>query len=105
MPVCMCTFNLHAVQFVRLIFNGYECMFLRRARVWIGDFMQSDVCGVSCVSARECLCAFGSVNLTLNPILMYPVILTTTAFQPQSKAELQDAVETCSAEPMQMRKL
>ena len=46
-----------------------------------------------------CVCAFGSVNLTVNPTLIYPLILTTAAFQPQSKVELQDAVKACDIDP------
>ena len=42
----------------------------------------------TCVDA----CVFGSVNLHL---LIYPLTLTPTAFQPQSKVELQDALQTC----------
>ena len=49
---------------------------------------------------RACVCVFGSVNLTPNPTLIYPLTLTTTAFQPQSKVELQDAVQTCGVDPM-----
>ena len=58
----------------------------------------------ACVRVRVCVCVcvcvFGSVNLTLNPTLIYPITLTTTAFQPQSKVELQDAVQTCGDYPM-----
>ena len=39
-------------------------------------------------------CVFGSLILTLNPTLIYPLTLTTTVFEPQSKTELQDAVLT-----------
>ena len=38
--------------------------------------------------------------VTLNVTLSYSLILTTTAFQPQSKVELQDAVKTCDVDPM-----
>ena len=43
---------------------------------------------------------FGSVTLTSNPTPIYPLTLTTTAFEPESTEELQDAVENCGAEPM-----
>ena len=50
--------------------------------------------------ARVCACVFvfGLVALTRNPILIYPLTLTTTEFQPQSKTELQDAVKTCGVD-------
>ena len=48
------------------------------------------------VSLSLSVCVFGSVTLALNPTIIYPLTLTTTtAFQPQSKVELQDAVQTC----------
>ena len=47
-----------------------------------------------------CVCVFGSVNLTLNPTPIYPLTLTTTAFQPQSNTELQDAVMACGDDPV-----
>ena len=68
------------------------------------------VLGISCCQTSAGLvvrargCVFGSANLNTKSNPNLPPILTTTAFQPQSKAELQDAVKTCSAEPMEMRK-
>ena len=77
-----------------------ECMRLLRVtgRLWVGDLVFSDVCEATC--AREDVCAFGSVTLTLNQSLIYPLTLTTTAFQPQSKTELQDALQKCSIDPV-----
>ena len=83
-------------------------MCLLRVRGWVGDLVLSDVCEASCARActfarvfvRVCVLVFGSVNLPLNPTLIYPLTLTTTAFQPQSKVELQDAVQTCGVDPM-----
>ena len=50
--------------------------------------------------ARARVCVFVLVSLTLNPTLIYPLTLTTAAFQPLSTPELQAAVETCGADPM-----
>ena len=85
-----------------------ECLCSLRVRLSVGDLVFSDVCETSCmclcvfacvcVCVCVCICVFGSVNI--NPTLIYPLILITTAFQPQSKMELQDAVKTCDIDPM-----
>ena len=106
--------------FSHLIFDDLSlggCVCLLRVRGWVGDLMLSDICEASCVHARVCVCVcvcvcayiyiyiFGSLNLTLNPTLLtYPLTLTTTVFQPQFKTELQDAVQACGVDPMDMRK-
>ena len=69
-----------------------ECMW-----VWPGFVFMLGICCVQmaanvvacvyvCVCVCVCVCEFMSVTLTL---------LTTAAFTPQSKAELQDAVNQC----------
>ena len=60
------------------------------------------VCLCVCVYVYVCLfvCVPVSINLTVNPTLICPLTLnTTTAFQPQSIEELQDAVQSCSIDP------
>ena len=86
-----------------------ECMCLLRVRGGVGiSCWQTSARLVVCVCVCECVrvyvcvyvCVFGSVNLSPIPTLTYPLTLTTTAFQPQSKVELQDAVQTCGVGPM-----
>ena len=75
------------------------CMCLLSVKLWVGDLVLSDVCEASCLCLRARACVrvlVGPVNLTLNPILIYTLTLTTTDFQPQSKVELQDALQKCS---------
>ena len=96
-----------------------ECMCLLRVRGWVGDLVLSDVCEASCVRARVCvlvcerdresMCARACVYADkvgvcvcldlgcglgncLNQTLICPLTLTATAFQPESKKQLQDAV-------------
>ena len=56
--------------------------------------------------ARACIYVFGSVNLNTKtkPNLPSTTTVTTTVFQPPSKEELLNAVQTCSLAPMEMRK-
>ena len=81
-----------------LICDGCEpflCVRKFLIRVWVGYLVLSDVCETSCVCVCVCVCVFGSVTLTLNPTLISPLPLTTKAFEPQSKEELEDAIEKC----------
>ena len=65
-------------------------MCLVRVRAWVGDLVV-----VVCRMVASASCgAFGSVAL-LNPTLTLLLTLTTSAFKPQSKANLQDALEQC----------
>ena len=62
-----------------------------------------------CVCVCLCVCVFVcvyvgvlvSINLTVNPTLICSLTLNTpTAFQPQPIEGLQDAVQSCSIDPM-----
>ena len=60
------------------------------------------MCARTGACVRACARAFKSVNFNTksNTNLPSNPTVTTTAFQPQSKAELQDAVQTCGVDTM-----
>ena len=69
-----------------------DCMCSLRVRVWVVDLMLSDVCEASCVYL--CVCARACVYVCVC-VCVCVFDLDITKFQPQSKEELQGAVQKC----------
>ena len=95
--LCVYAYKIRAMYFVHhLILDVCESnrLYVCLVRTWFVDLTWSDSCDPSCVFVCVFIYSFGSVTLTLYPILLLATT-ETTEFAPESKEELQDAVMEC----------